>query len=107
VLAARHEQARSIGDVLLRRTRLGLLAARQLTDEPAAPPSGSQRGGGPVQRVGAVLARELDWSAQRLSAELASFAEEARAEGIATGAAPSEDALQGAANAARVADPAP
>ncbi len=30
VLAARHEQARSIGDVLLRRTRLGLLAAREL-----------------------------------------------------------------------------
>ena len=30
VLAARNEQARSIGDVLLRRTRLGLLAAREL-----------------------------------------------------------------------------
>ncbi len=30
-LAARHEQARSVGDVLLRRTRLGLLAARELT----------------------------------------------------------------------------
>ena len=29
-LAARREQARSIGDVLLRRTRLGLLAAREL-----------------------------------------------------------------------------
>ena len=34
VLAARREQARSIGDVLLRRTRLGLLAAREL--EPSA-----------------------------------------------------------------------
>ena len=32
-LAARHEQARSIGDVLLRRTRLGLLAARELSAE--------------------------------------------------------------------------
>ncbi len=29
-LAARREQARSVGDVLLRRTRLGLLAARRL-----------------------------------------------------------------------------
>ena len=32
-LAARREQARSIGDVLLRRTRLGLLAARELPVE--------------------------------------------------------------------------
>ncbi len=30
-LASRREQARSIGDVMLRRTRLGLLAARELT----------------------------------------------------------------------------
>ncbi len=30
LVATRHEQARSIGDVLLRRTRLGLLAAREL-----------------------------------------------------------------------------
>jgi glycerol-3-phosphate dehydrogenase len=104
VLAARHEQARSIGDVLLRRTRLGLLAARQLTAEPDASPSGSHRDGDPVQRVGAVLARELDWSAERLSAELASFAEEARAEGIATGAGPSDTSLRGAASASTVAD---
>ena len=34
-LAARREQARSIGDVLLRRTRLGLLAARELTPRSA------------------------------------------------------------------------
>ncbi|HEY5390172.1 MAG TPA: glycerol-3-phosphate dehydrogenase/oxidase, partial [Solirubrobacteraceae bacterium] len=45
-LAARHEQARSIGDVLLRRTRLGLLAARELTGERA------ERAGA-VSRVGA------------------------------------------------------
>ena len=32
VVAARHEQARSVADVLLRRTRLGLLAAPQLRD---------------------------------------------------------------------------
>ena len=35
-LAARREQARSIGDVLLRRTRLGLLAARELSGAPGA-----------------------------------------------------------------------
>ena len=49
-LAARREQARSIGDVLLRRTRLGLLAARELSA-----PSGSPNGGagsGATERVG-------------------------------------------------------
>jgi glycerol-3-phosphate dehydrogenase len=70
VLAARREQARSIGDVLLRRTRLGLLAAREL-------------GSAPVRRVGEVLARELHWDAPRLELELERFGEEAAAEGIA------------------------
>jgi glycerol-3-phosphate dehydrogenase len=79
-LAARREQARSIGDVLLRRTRLGLLAARELTAGP--PLDGSADGSRPVQRVGDILARELDWSSVRLAVELAGFAEEARAEGI-------------------------
>ena len=68
-LAARHEQARSVGDVLLRRTRLGLLAAREL-------------GGDPVQRVAGVLARELAWDPARTVREVESFAEEARAEGL-------------------------
>jgi glycerol-3-phosphate dehydrogenase len=71
-LAARHEQARSIGDVLARRTRLALLAARELSGERAAP----------VRDVGQVLARELDWSDQRLHAELERFAAEAAAEGM-------------------------
>jgi glycerol-3-phosphate dehydrogenase len=66
VLAARREQARSIGDVLLRRTRLGLLAAREL----------------PVERVADVLARELDWSPERTAREVELFAREAAAEGI-------------------------
>jgi hypothetical protein len=39
-----------------------------------------------VQRVGDVLARELDWSRERLGAELAGFAAEARAEGLLAGA---------------------
>jgi glycerol-3-phosphate dehydrogenase len=70
-LAARREQARSIGDVLLRRTRLGLLAAHEL----------------PVERVADVLARELDWSPERTTREIALFAEEADAEGIRAEAA--------------------
>ncbi len=71
VLAARSEQARSIGDVLLRRTRLGLLAARELGGV-----------GNPINRVADVLARELGWSEQRTGLEVERFAEEARAEGI-------------------------
>ncbi len=79
-LAARHEQARSIGDVLLRRTRLGLLAARELVGgNPTADADAASR---PVQLVGDVLARELGWSPDRLTAELGRFAEEAVAEGI-------------------------
>ena len=77
-LAARHEQARSIGDVLLRRTRLGLLAGRELTTGGAS---------GPAGRVADVLARELGWDEARTAAELAAFEAEAAAEGIAAGAA--------------------
>jgi glycerol-3-phosphate dehydrogenase len=71
VLAARQEQARGVGDVLLRRTRLGLLAARELAAEQ-----------GPVARVADVLAGELGWDEQRTSAEIERFREEARAEGL-------------------------
>jgi glycerol-3-phosphate dehydrogenase len=67
-LATRREQARSLGDVLWRRTRLGLLAARELRGEP-------------LRRVGEVMAPELGWSEQRLARELARFAAEADAEG--------------------------
>jgi glycerol-3-phosphate dehydrogenase len=84
-LAARREQARSIGDALLRRTRLGLLAARELTGRERSASSRSADGGaqgGPVARVGAILARELGWSAERLATELDRFASEAAAEGM-------------------------
>jgi glycerol-3-phosphate dehydrogenase len=74
--AARHEQARSIGDVLLRRTRLGLLAARELT--------GGGQGSGAVERVADVLAGELGWDAARTRQEVERFADEARAEGLLT-----------------------
>ncbi len=73
VLAARSEQARSIGDVLLRRTRLGLLAARELDGV-----------GNPINRVADVLARELEWDGERVKLEIERFAQEARAEGILT-----------------------
>jgi glycerol-3-phosphate dehydrogenase len=83
VLAARREQARSIGDVLLRRTRLGLLAARELTADPSGDPAGDGSSqGGPAARVAAVLAREHDWGPERVRGELESFAQEVRAEGI-------------------------
>jgi glycerol-3-phosphate dehydrogenase len=65
-LAARREQARTIGDVLLRRTRLGVLAARKL----------------PVQSVAEVLAGELGWSRERTERESERFLAEAHAEGI-------------------------
>jgi glycerol-3-phosphate dehydrogenase len=70
-LAARREQARSIGDVLLRRTRLGLLAARELLSA-----------GGLLARVADILGGELGWSPERRTLELSRFLEEADAEGI-------------------------
>jgi glycerol-3-phosphate dehydrogenase len=76
-LAARHEQARSIGDVLLRRTRLGLLAAGEL--------AGNEREGEvpvTVQRVADVLARELGWDSERGALEIERFLAEAHAEGL-------------------------
>jgi glycerol-3-phosphate dehydrogenase len=74
VLAARLEQARGIADVLLRRTRLGLLRAHELAAEGQA---------GPVARVADVLAGELGWDPARTAQEVERFREEARAEGLA------------------------
>ena len=70
--AARHEQARSVGDVLLRRPRLGLLAARQLAGDDAGAP----------RRVAQAMAPARGWDAAAFTAGVAAFAEEARAEGI-------------------------
>jgi glycerol-3-phosphate dehydrogenase len=53
-VAARHEQARSVADVLLRRTRLGILAAPQLRDP------------GAVRAVAEAIAAELGWSRRRV-----------------------------------------
>jgi glycerol-3-phosphate dehydrogenase len=72
VIAARREQARSVGDVLLRRTRLGLLAARDLCGE----------SDGAVTRVSDLLGKELGWDQSRRQAESESFRREAREEGL-------------------------
>ena len=71
--AAREEQARSVGDVLLRRTRLGLLAGRVLT-EPGDPAP---------RRVAQALGAELGWDESRVTREVERFQDEAAAEGIA------------------------
>jgi glycerol-3-phosphate dehydrogenase len=72
VHAARREQACTVGDVLLRRTRLGLTGARAL----CAP--GEQA----PERVAAVLGEELGWDTARQAAEAAAFRAEAQAEGV-------------------------
>ncbi len=73
--AARHEQARTVGDVLLRRTRLGLLAARSVAG--AGAPA--------AERVARAMAGELGWDDARIAVELERFADEARAEGLLVG----------------------
>jgi glycerol-3-phosphate dehydrogenase len=71
VYAARSEQARSLADVLLRRTRVGLLAGRELL------------AGEAVRRVAAATGAELGWDPARQAEETQRFGAEAAAEGIA------------------------
>ncbi len=73
VYAARHEQARSVGDALLRRTRLGLLAARAVSDEVLA------------LRVARAMAHDLGWDEARSELEAQAFIKEAAEEGIVAG----------------------
>jgi glycerol-3-phosphate dehydrogenase len=75
-LAARAEQARSVGDVLLRRTRLGILAAPELRTAKA------------VRPVADVLGAELGWSRRRRSQEAEAWLEVAAQEGVDPAAAP-------------------
>ncbi|HET9152831.1 MAG TPA: glycerol-3-phosphate dehydrogenase/oxidase [Solirubrobacterales bacterium] len=70
VLAARAEQARSVADVLLRRTRLGILAAPELRSAKA------------VRPVADVLGAELGWSRRRRSREAEAWLEVAAREGV-------------------------
>ncbi len=70
VVAARLEQARSVADVLLRRTRLGLLAAPQLRTAESVTPVAEALGG------------ELGWDAERVRAEAERWVDDKAAEGI-------------------------
>jgi glycerol-3-phosphate dehydrogenase len=70
VIAARHEQARSVADVLLRRTRLGILAAPQLGSADAVMP------------VAEAMGRELGWRGRRVKKEAEAWVQEARVEGV-------------------------
>jgi len=70
--AARHEQARSVGDVLLRRTRLGLIAGRRLCPHTSEAPL----------RIARAMGAELGWDERRVAAEVERFRQEADAEGI-------------------------
>jgi glycerol-3-phosphate dehydrogenase len=69
VFSSRREQAQTVGDVLLRRTRLGLLAARELED-------------GAARRVAAALGAEKRWDEARIAAEVERWRAEAEAEGL-------------------------
>ncbi len=70
VIAARLEQARSVADVLLRRTRLALLAAPQL------------RTADDVRPVAEAMGSELGWDEARVGAEAERWVEDAAVEGV-------------------------
>jgi glycerol-3-phosphate dehydrogenase len=71
LVAARFEQARTVADVFLRRTRLGLLAARSLVDDKGA-----------ARRVADAMAPELGWSGRQAKREAARWLEAAEEEGL-------------------------
>jgi glycerol-3-phosphate dehydrogenase len=70
VIATRNEQARKVSDVILRRTRLGLLAARDLDSAES------------VAEVADLMGEELGWSKKRRAEEATLWVDEARREGI-------------------------
>lgn len=69
-LAVSEEQARTVADVLLRRTRLGLVAAPQLRDRAV------------IERVAAVIADHLGWGETRTGREIDAWFETVRVEGL-------------------------
>jgi glycerol-3-phosphate dehydrogenase len=73
--AGRREQARSVTDVLLRRTRLGLTAARSLLAPGEQAP----------ERVARALGAELGWDEARTAVEAERFRSDAAEEGLAVG----------------------
>jgi glycerol-3-phosphate dehydrogenase len=70
--AVDHEQAHAVADVLLRRTRLGVLDARRMCEPGAAGPA----------RVARAMGGQLGWDDERVERELAAWHEVARAEGL-------------------------
>ena len=72
VFSARTEQARTVADVLLRRTRIGLLDARTVCARDAEAP----------RVVSAALGEELGWDQSRVDREVDAWYEQAAAEGI-------------------------
>jgi glycerol-3-phosphate dehydrogenase len=72
--AARREQAISVGDALLRRTRIALQAADAVAD-----PDGAT-----ARRVAAAMAPALGWDESEAEAQARAFLDEAGAEGIVT-----------------------
>jgi len=80
--AARHEQALTLADALLRRTRLGILDAPRLVapDSPEA------------KAAAAAMGAELGWDDVRLAQELDGWREVARAEGLTGAPQPAESA---------------
>jgi len=88
VYAVRNEQARTLSDLLLRRTRLALLDARTLLDGGAgAELKGPLRrrrapGRAALKRLAEVAGKELGWSRRQREQELDRFYAEARAEGL-------------------------
>jgi glycerol-3-phosphate dehydrogenase len=78
VIAARREQARSVADVLLRRTRLGLVAAPELRDPEV------------TLAVAKLLGQELGWSDSRVAAEHEEWERVAEAEGLDPARAPAQ-----------------
>ena len=78
--AARREQARGVADVMLRRTRLGLL------DAPALTAPGSEG----AEAVAVAMGAELGWDRTRIDADLERWRAIANAEGLVPAAAPAE-----------------
>jgi len=72
VWAVREQQATTLSDVMLRRTRLGLLAGRDALELDSLF----------VRRVADAMARELGWVAAEIEAQIAQFRSEAEAEGV-------------------------
>ena len=70
VIAARLEQARTVADVLLRRTRLGIVAAPQLRDARS------------VRPVAEAMGSELGWDRRRVRREADAWVEAGKAEGV-------------------------